>query len=91
MNSNAFFENWRGSFDSQKNQQNQFKRAKGSSLKPEERKRLLNNGVIYHPKGKEETKVFVMGNSADHIWSVIIPNEELHALKVDLHQLGYSE
>jgi len=89
MSYNSFFENWRGSYDPQRKQQNKFTRAKGSSLKPADRERLSHQTLVYHPKGKLETKIFAQ-ESGGRLWSVIVPNDQLESLKKDLHQVGFT-
>lgn len=87
--SNNFFENWRGSYDPQKRQQNRFKQAQGSSLNHAERERLINHTIVYHSKGNKETKVFAQ-ETGGRLWSVIIPNDQLETLKKDLRQIGFT-
>lgn len=87
--SNNFFENWRGSYDPQRKQQNKFTRAKGSSLKPTDKERLAHQSIVCRPKGKLETKIFAQ-ETGGRLWSVIVPNDQLDALKKDLRQVGFT-
>ncbi len=87
--SNNFFENWRGPYDSQRKQQNKFTRAKGSSLKPADKEKLSHRSIVCRPKGKLETKIFAQ-EAGGRLWSVIVPNDQLDALKKDLRQVGFT-
>jgi len=81
-----FLKNWRGSATF--GQQNQWKRAQGSSLKPDEVKTVNAGGIARHPKSKTQTKVFVQDDEGN-LWSVIVLNVHLAALEADLKKVGY--
>jgi len=82
-----FLENWRGR-SLYIGDQTQWHLADGSSLTNGEKEILNKSGVVFHPKGKHLTKLFVMDESSKK-WSIIVANLNLDSLKEELQNVGF--
>lgn len=62
--------------------------ANGSRLSKKQKKVIKAGGVAEYKKGNDDTKVFVM-DEIGNMWSIIIQNLRLDALKEALEGVGY--
>jgi hypothetical protein len=82
-----FLKKWRGK-SLYIGDQTQWQTADGSSLTDSEKKVISNSGIVFHPKGKHLTKVFVMDENSQK-WSIIVANIYLDNLKEELQKKGF--
>jgi len=68
--------------------QAQWNYADGSSLTVSEEEILKAGVVVFHPKGKHLTKLFVMDENSKK-WSIIVANINLDDLKEELQKAGF--
>ncbi|MBR4634039.1 hypothetical protein IKO50_03670 [bacterium] len=82
-----FLKNWRGK-SLCIGDQTRWQSADGSSLTDGEKEVLNKSGVVFHPKGKRLTKLFVMDENSKK-WSIIVANIYLDELKEELQKRGF--
>jgi hypothetical protein len=87
MKKENFLENWRGR-SLCIGDQTHWHLADGSSLTESEMEVLNKSGVVFHPKGKHLTKLFVIDESSKK-WSIIVANLNLNSLKEELQNVGF--
>ena len=88
MGKSEFLKNWMGGVNSFGEFEKFRDNANGSKLSDEQKRAIAAGGVAEYKKGKNDTKVFVV-DETKKMWSIIVRNLRLDALKEALEGVGY--